>query len=147
MRWPHVSANPTLSAEGQKVWSSIEVAEESTKRERWHEVSAPVVAHRDQPRKNTQATSKSNLLFTNRKTGKPLSDHLWRDGPFEAMVEAELAQWSEGDFNNLRKITNHSGKTLSWSSFRHTFITLVLERRMPLTTLHRTHRPENSHRQ
>ena len=147
MRWSHVSANPTLRAEDQQVWCPIEVAVESTKTDRWHGFSAPVVAHRDQPRTNTQPTSKSNLLFTNRKTGSPLSDHLWRDGPFEAMVEAGLAQWSEGDFNNLRKIDNHSGKTLSWHSFHHTFITLVLERGMPLTTLHRTHRPEDSHRQ
>ena len=51
------------------------------------------------------------------------------------MVEAGLAQWSEDDSNNLRKIDIHSGKTLSWYSFRHTFITLSLERGVPLATL------------
>ena len=51
------------------------------------------------------------------------------------MVEAGLAEWSEGDSNNLRKIDIHSGKTLSWYSFRHTFITLSLERGVPLATL------------
>lgn len=135
MRWSHVSANPTLSPEDQKVWCLIEVPAENTKTGRWYELSAPVVAHLDQLRKITQPKRNSDLLFTNRKTGKPFSDRLWRDGLFEAMVEAGLAQWSEGDSNNLRKIDIHSGKTLSWYSFRHTFITLSLERGVPLATL------------
>ena len=123
MRWSHISHNKTLSAEDQKVWCLIEVPAENTKTGRWYELSAPVVAHLDQMKKIAQPKSKSDLLFTNRKTGKPFSDRLWRDGLFEAMVEAGLARWSEGDSNNLRKIDIHSGKTLSWYSFRHTFIT------------------------
>ena len=110
MRWSHVSANPTLSPEDQKVWCLIEVPAENTKTGRWYELSAPVVAHLDQLKKIARPKSKSDLLFTNRKTGKPFSDRLWRDGLFEAMVEAGLAQWSEGDSNNLRKIDIHSGK-------------------------------------
>ena len=135
MRWSHVSANPTLSPEDQKVWCLIEVPAENTKTGRWYELSAPVVAHLDQLRKITQPKRNSDLLFTNRKTGKPFSERLWRDGLFEAMVEAGLAQWSEDDSNNLRKIDIYSGKTLSWYSFRHTFITLSLERGVPLATL------------
>jgi hypothetical protein len=42
------------------------------------------------------------------------------------LVEAGLATWAEGDSNNLRKIEMHSGKNITWYSFRHTYITFQL---------------------
>ena len=42
------------------------------------------------------------------------------------LVEAGLASWAEGDGNNARKVDIHSGKNLTWYSFRHTYITFQL---------------------
>lgn len=53
----------------------------------------------------------------------------------EAMVEAGLANWAEDDSNNCRKADVKSGKTLTWYSFRHTWITLALERGVPIATV------------
>ena len=52
----------------------LEVTAENTKTGLWHELSAPVVAHLDQLKKIAQPKSKSDLLFTNRKTREPFSD-------------------------------------------------------------------------
>ena len=135
MRWNHISPNKTLSAEDQKVWCLVEVPAENTKTGRWYELSAPIARHLERLRQVTRPSKQSDLLFTNRTTGKPLSDRIWRDGLMEAMVEAGLANWAEDDSNNCRKTEVHSGKTLTWYSFRHTWITLALERGVPIATV------------
>jgi hypothetical protein len=53
----------------------------------------------------------------------------------EALVEAGLAHWAEDDSNNCRKTETTTGKTLTWYSFRHTWITLALERGVPIATV------------
>ena len=51
------------------------------------------------------------------------------------LVESGLATWSEDDRNNFRKIEVVSGKTLTWYSFRHSWITFALERGVPIATV------------
>jgi hypothetical protein len=51
------------------------------------------------------------------------------------LVEAGLAEWVESDNNNLRKINIYSGKTLTWYSFRHTYITMNLRRGVPVAVV------------
>ena len=135
MRWGHISQNKTLSNEDQKVWCLIEVPPENTKTGRWYEVSAPIVRHLERLRQITRQTKKTDLLFINQKTGDPLSDRIWGDGLKEMLVEAGLANWSEDDSNNCRKIDVARGKTLTWYSFRHTWITFALERGVPIATV------------
>tara|TARA_Y100001933_G_scaffold77120_1_gene78404 strand:- start:5 stop:628 length:624 start_codon:yes stop_codon:yes gene_type:complete len=135
MRWQHISPNQTLSGEDQKAWCLVEVPAENTKTGRWYELSAPIVRHLERLRQITRPSKKSDLLFTNRTTGKPLSDRIWRDGLMEALVEAGLAHWAENDSNNCRKTETTTGKTLTWYSFRHTWITLALERGVPIATV------------
>jgi len=135
IRWAHISTNKTLSAEDQKVWCLVEVPAENTKTGRWYELSAPIVRHLERLRQITRPTKKSDLLFTNRTTGKPLSDRIWRDGLMEALVEAGLGKWADDDSNNCRKTEIFSGKTFSWYSFRHTWITLALDRGVPIATV------------
>ena len=135
MRWSHISANKTLSAEDQKVWCLIEVPPENTKTGRWYEVSAPVVRHLERLRRITRPQKESDLLFTNQKTEAPLSARIWGDGLKEMLVESGLATWSDDDSNNCRKIDVKSGKTLTWYSFRHTWITFALERGVPIATV------------
>ena len=50
----------------------------------------------------------------------------------QMLVEAGLAEWAEDDSNNLRKINIHSGKNITWYSFRHTYITINLRRGVPV---------------
>ena len=135
MRWSHISDNKTLSAEDQKVWCLVEVPPENTKTGRWYELSAPIVRHLERLRQITRPTKKSDLLFTHQGTGAPLSNRIWGDGLKEMLVESGLATWSADDSNNCRKVDVESGKTLTWYSFRHTWITFALERGVPIATV------------
>ena len=64
-----------------------------------------------------------------------MSERLWKDSISEALVEARLADWSEDDSNNCRKIDVHSGKNITWHSFRHTHITLRLNVGTPVPVI------------
>ena len=64
-----------------------------------------------------------------------MSERLWKDSISEALVEARLADWSEDDSNNYRKIDVHSGKNITWYSFRHTHITLRLNAGTPVPVI------------
>ena len=64
-----------------------------------------------------------------------MSERLWKDAISEALVEARLANWSEDDSNNCRKIDVHSGKNITWYSFRHTHITLRLNAGTPVPVI------------
>ena len=72
------SENQTLSKEEQKV-RLIEVPPENTKTGRWYEQPAPVVRHLERLRDITQPKKKSDLLFSNQKSGAPLSNRIWSD--------------------------------------------------------------------
>ena len=64
-----------------------------------------------------------------------MSERLWKDSISEALVEARLADWSEDDSNNFRKINVHSRKNITWYSFRHTHITLRLNAGTPVPVI------------
>ena len=64
-----------------------------------------------------------------------MSERLWKDAISEALVEAPLADWSEDDSNNCRKIDVHSGKNITWYSLRHTHITLRLNAGTPVPVI------------
>ena len=51
------------------------------------------------------------------------------------LVDSGLANWAEGDYNDLRKTHITSGKNQTWYSFRRTWITLELERGVPIATV------------
>ena len=42
-----------------------------------------------------------------------MSERLWKDAISEALVESHLADWSEDDSNDYRKIDVHSGKNIT----------------------------------
>lgn len=135
MRWSHIRKNETLSAEEQKRYVLVEVPAENTKTGRWHEISAPIARHLERLRHITRAKDDNELLFINLKTRYPLSSRIWSDNLKEMLVEAGLARWAEDDSNNCRKINIYSKKQLSWYSFRHTYITLALERGVPIAVV------------
>jgi integrase len=135
IRWSHISENKTLSGEDRKIWCVIEVPAENTKTGRWYELSAPIASHLERLRKISNPKTKTDLLFRNQTTGKEFSDRIWRDGLLEMLVEAGLATWANPNSINQRKVEISSGKTLTWYSFRHTWITFALERGVPIATV------------
>ena len=135
MRWSHISENKTLGPQERKTWCIVEIPSENTKTGRWHEVSATIAAFLERLKRISKPKGKSDLLFRNQSTQKPFSDRIWRDGLLEMLVETGLAEWSEDDSNNQRKAKVKSGKTLTWYSFRHTYITMALERGVPIATV------------
>ena len=135
MRWRDISENTAISKEERKIWVAVDVPAEATKTGRSYRVSAPIARHLQQLRKSTKFIKPDDLLFTNQKLGQPFSDRIWKDSLCEILVEAGLAEWVESDNNNLRKINIYSGKTLTWYSFRHTYITMNLRRGVPVAVV------------
>ena len=126
VKWGHIRKNNALSSTDQKTWILIDVPAENTKTGRRYTINAPIARHLEELRKTTKFKSRDDLLFTNQKTGEGFSERIWKDCLCEMLVEAGLATWAEGDSNNLRKIEIHSGKNITWYSFRHTYITFQL---------------------
>ena len=46
-----------------------------------------------------------------------------------------LADWGKDDSNNLRKVDIHSGKNITWYSFRHSYITMRLKAGVPIPVI------------
>lgn len=132
LKWRDISENTTITKEERKIWVAVDVPAESTKTGRAYRISAPIARHLQNLRKATKHIKPDDLLFTNQKLGQPFSDRIWKDSLCEMLVEAGLAEWAEHDSNNLRKINIHTGKNLTWYSFRHTYITMNLRRGVPL---------------
>ena len=61
------------------------------------------------PSSDHRPKKQSDLLFTNQKSGAPLSDRIWADGLKEMLVESGLATWSDDDSNDCRKIDVEPG--------------------------------------
>ena len=132
LKWRNISENTAITAEERKIWVSVDVPAESTKTGRSYRISAPIARHLQQLRKATKFLKPDDLLFINQKLGQSFSDRIWKDSLCELLVEAGLANWADDDCNNHRKVNIHSGKTLSWYSFRHTYITMNLRRGVPV---------------
>lgn len=132
LRWRDISENTAILKEERKIWVAIDVPAENTKTGRSYRVSAPIARHLQELRKSTKHLHPENYLFTNQSLGQPFSERIWKDSLCEMLVEAGLAEWSENDSNNRRKISIYSGKNLTWYSFRHTYITMNLRRGVPV---------------
>ena len=132
LRWRDMSENTAIPKEERKIWVSIDVPAEATKTGRSYRISAPIATHLQKLRKVSKFLKPDDFLFTNQKLGEPFSDRIWKDNLRQMLVEAGLAEWAEDDSNNLRKINIHSGKNITWYSFRHTYITMNLRRGVPV---------------
>ena len=134
MRWCDIKPNKSASLEDQKKWVIIDVPAENTKTGRFYQIGAPIARYLERLKYITKGKS-TDLIFRNQTTGKRMSSRIWIECLYEMLVEAGLATWSPRDNNNCRQIDTHSGKTFSWYSFRHTFITFALNRNVPITTV------------
>jgi integrase len=135
MKWKHITENTSIPKEERKVWVAVNVPPENTKTGRSYRMSAPIARSLQELRKHTDFKRPDDVLFVNQKTGQPFSDRAWKDSLYEMLVEAKIAEWAEDDSNNLRKINIHSGKTLSWYSFRHSYITMRLQAGTPVAII------------
>ena len=76
-----------------------------------------------------------DYIFTNQDTGKQISERIWQDSIADLLVEARLADWREDANSQVKKVVIHSGKNITWYSFRHTYITMRLSAGVPLPTV------------
>jgi len=135
VKWKHITENTSIPKEERKVWVLVNVPPENTKTGRSYTISAPIAKHLEGLRKVTQFKSPNDYLFVNQGTGQPFSDRIWKDSLCEVLVEARLADWTSDDSNTQRRVEIHSGKNLTWYSFRHTYITMRLNAGVPVPTV------------
>ena len=135
MQWKHIDKSTNIPKKEQAIWVFINVPPENTKTGRSYRVAAPIAKHLENLRKSTAFTKPDDYLFCNQRTGQPFSQRILHDSLCEVLVEARLADWSEDDTNNHRKIDIHSGKNLTWYSFRHTYITMRLQAGTPVAVV------------
>ena len=64
-------------------------------------------------RKISTHTKPNDFILLNQSRGTQKSERLWKDAISEALVESRLADWSEDDSNDCRKIDVHSGKNIT----------------------------------
>ena len=76
-----------------------------------------------------------DYIFTNQDSGKQISERIWQDSIADLLVEARLADWREDANSQVKKVVIHSGKNITWYSFRHTYITMRLSAGVPLPTV------------
>ena len=137
LKWKHIDENSAMPEEKKKEWCCIDVPAENTKTGIAYRCTAPIVKHLNALRKviNREMLKPNDLIFCNQKTGKRWSTRIWEDYLKEVLVEARLANWKEGmtrGKNGGLQIDIHSGKNITFYSFRHTHITLRLKAGTPL---------------
>ena len=108
---------------------------EKTKTGRSYRVAAPIAKFLERIRVITKYKKMDDYIFTNQDTGKQISERIWQDSIADLLVEARLADWREDANSQVKKVVIHSGKNITWYSFRHTYITMRLSAGVPLPTV------------
>ena len=96
---------------------------------------APIAKFLERIRVITKYKKMDDYIFTNQDTGKQISERIWQDSIADLLVEARLADWREDANSQVKKVVIHSGKNITWYSFRHTYITMRLSAGVPLPTV------------
>lgn len=135
MKWKHIEKSTNIPKKEQGIWVFINVPPENTKTGRSYRIAAPIAKHLENLRKSTSFTGPDDFLFCNQRTGQQFSQRILSDGLCEVLVEARLADWAEDDSNNHRKVNIHSGKNITWYSFRHSYITMRLQAGTPVAVV------------
>ena len=106
-----------------------------TKTGRSYRVAAPIAKFLERIRLITKYKKMDDYIFANQDTGKQISERIWQDSIADLLVEARLADWREDANSQVKKVVIHSGKNITWYSFRHTYITMRLSAGVPLPTV------------
>ena len=64
-----------------------------------------------------------------------MSERSWQDSIADLLVKARFVDWRDDANSQVKKVVIHSGKTLTWYSFRHTYITMRLSAGVALPTV------------
>jgi integrase len=135
MQWKHVTENTAIPKEERLTWVNLDIPAENSKTGRSYRIAAPVAKFLEKLRKVSRFTKKNDFMFANQASGKQLSARIWHGAISDLLVEARLADWTDDSNSQTKKISVHSGKQLSWYSFRHTYITMRLSAGVPLPTI------------
>jgi len=135
LRWKDIKENTNIPKEERKVWVNIDVSAENTKTGRSYRVAAPIARHLEQLFSITSYKKPNDLLFANQDSGEFISERIWQGNIADMLVEARLANWKEGSNSQNKWIDILSGKTLTWYSLRHTYITMRLSAGVPLPVI------------
>ncbi len=146
LKWKHITTTETenLPKSEQKMYLSINVPAENTKTGSSYRLTAPIAAYIDNIRRvvRRDLLKPNDFVFCNQssapeKPAKQWSNRIWEDYLMEVLVEARLANWNpdmkKGSGN--KKIIIHSGKNITFYSFRHTYITMRLKNGTPLAVV------------
>jgi integrase len=141
LKWKHIAIteNSTLPKSEQKMYVSVNVPAENTKTGSSYRLTAPIAAYLNNIRRvvRRDLMKPNDLIFCNQTNGKMWSSRIWEDYLMEVLVEARLANWNpdmkRGQGN--KKIIIHSGKNITFYSFRHTYITMRLKNGTPLAVV------------
>ena len=98
-------------------------------------MAAPIAKFLERIRVITKYKKMDDYIFTNQDSGKQISERIWQDSIADLLVEARLADWREDANSQVKKVVIHSGKNITWYSFRHTYITMRLSAGVPLPTV------------
>ena len=135
LKWRDIGENTAIPKEERKIWVNINVPAEKTKTGRSYRVAAPIAKFLERIRVITKYKKMDDYIFTNQDSGKQLSERIWQDSIADLLVEARLADWREDANSQVKKVVIHSGKNITWYSFRHTYITMRLSAGVPLPTV------------
>jgi len=141
LKWKHIDRTAVSSVPNtpktEKIMNlSINVPAENNKTGSSYRLTAPIAVFIENLWNvvNRETRKMDDFVFTNQSTGKQWSSRIWEDYLMELLVEARLADWNlttkQGQGN--KRIVIHSGKTLTYYSFRHTYITFRLNAGVPL---------------
>ena len=135
LKWKDIKENTTIPKEERKIWENIDVPAERTKTVRSYRVAAPIAKFLERIGVLTKFKKIEDYIFANQDSGKQISERIWQNNLCELLVEAWLADWRDDHDSQTKKVIVQSGKTLTWYSFRHTYITMRLSAGVPLPTV------------
>ncbi|WP_288239541.1 site-specific integrase [uncultured Prochlorococcus sp.] len=131
LKWSNIVEITERSERSSKFYKQVKVPSQINKTNEYFEIPARITEIYDQLKKISNYTKPDDLIFCNQKTGEEWSERIWQEALVDMMIEAGLAdrrKLNEDGKPLVNKAMNiRSGKKISWYSFRHSFITFMLQ--------------------
>ena len=130
MKWSNIEEITERSERSSKFYKQIKVPSQINKTGEYLEIPARITEFYDELKRISDYTKPDDLIFCNQKTGEAWSEKIWQEALVDMMMEADLAdrkKFHEDGKPVVNKAMDiRSGKKISWYSFRHSFITFML---------------------
>jgi len=121
LRWSNIRDIPKRSNRDQLIYKEIRVQSEQNKTGHYFEIPAAISEFCAGIKRISKFTKPQDYIFCNQKDGSKWSERIWNEGLVDMMIEANLADRNTEAVNKAMIVK--SGKSISWYSFRHSFIT------------------------